>query len=119
MRKMLFLLLSGAIFGACSSDKDREMCIRDRYRTLRGPPHVFSGDGRRPLQVNRRAQGRFCLLYTSIHSTLKKLKLMTYTAYKNGWIAVDPFAGFYVKAESVSYTHLDVYKRQAQRSSYR
>ena len=23
MRKMLFLLLSGAIFGACSSDKDR------------------------------------------------------------------------------------------------
>ena len=34
----------------------------------------------------------------TIHSTLKKLKLMTYTAYKNGWIAADPFAGFYVKA---------------------
>ena len=25
---------------------------------------------------------------------------MTYTAYKNGWIAPDPFAGFYVKADS-------------------
>ena len=24
---------------------------------------------------------------------------MTYTAYKNGWIASDPFAGFYVKVE--------------------
>ena len=34
----------------------------------------------------------------TIHSTLKKLKLMTYTAYKNGWIAADPFAGFYVRA---------------------
>jgi len=30
----------------------------------------------------------------TIHSTIKKLKLMTYTAYKNGWIAADPFAGF-------------------------
>ena len=53
----------------------------------------------------------------TIHSTVKKLKLMTYTAYKNGWIASNPFAGFYVKAEysePVSYTHLDVYKRQGE-----
>lgn len=36
------------------------------------------------------------LLPGTIHTTLKKLKLMTYTATKNGWIAVDPFAGFHV-----------------------
>lgn len=35
----------------------------------------------------------------TIHSTLKKLKLMTYTACKNGWIAADSFAGFYVRPE--------------------
>ena len=35
----------------------------------------------------------------TIHSTIKKLKLMTYTAYKNGWIPTDPFAGFYVRPE--------------------
>ena len=30
----------------------------------------------------------------TIHSTIKKLKLMTYTAYKNGWIACRPFRRF-------------------------
>lgn len=29
----------------------------------------------------------------TVSGTVKKLRLMTYTAYKNGWIAVDPFAG--------------------------
>lgn len=29
-------------------------------------------------------------------NAIKKLKLMTYTAFKNGWIASDPFAGFRV-----------------------
>ena len=37
--------------------------------------------------------------FGTIHSTIKKLKLMTYAAYKNGWIPADPFTGFYVKAE--------------------
>ena len=32
----------------------------------------------------------------TIPGPIKKLRLMTYTAYKNGWIAVDPFAGFRV-----------------------
>ena len=36
------------------------------------------------------------MLSGSIHTPVKKLKLMTYTAYKNGWIAADPFAGFRV-----------------------
>lgn len=31
---------------------------------------------------------------SSVHSTLKKLRLMTYTAFKNGWIAVDPFVDY-------------------------
>ena len=34
------------------------------------------------------------MLPGSIVTPVKKLKLMTYTAYKNGWIAADPFAGF-------------------------
>ena len=49
----------------------------------------------------------------TIHSTLKKLKLMTYTAYKNGWIAVDPFAGFYVKAEYSERRYLSASELQA------
>ena len=49
----------------------------------------------------------------TIHSTLKKLKLMTYTAYKNGWIAVDPFAGFYVKAEYAERRYLSASELQA------
>ena len=36
------------------------------------------------------------MLSGSIHTPVKKLKLMTYTAFKNGWIAADPFAGFRV-----------------------
>lgn len=34
------------------------------------------------------------MLSGSIHTPIKKLKLMTYTAFKNGWITADPFAGF-------------------------
>ena len=49
----------------------------------------------------------------TIHSTIKKLKLMTYTAYKNGWIAADPFAGFYVKAEYAERRYLSASELQA------
>ena len=49
----------------------------------------------------------------TIHSTIKKLKLMTYTAYKNGWIPVDPFAGFYVKAEYAERRYLSASELQA------
>ena len=49
----------------------------------------------------------------TIHSTLKKLKLMTYTAYKNGWIAADPFAGVYVKAEYAERRYLSASELQA------
>ena len=49
----------------------------------------------------------------TIHSTIKKLKLMTYTAYKSGWIPVDPFAGFYVKAEYAERRYLSASELQA------
>ena len=49
----------------------------------------------------------------TIHSTIKKLKLMTYTAYKNGWIPTDPFAGFYVKAEYAERRYLSASELQA------
>ena len=49
----------------------------------------------------------------TIHSTLKKLKLMTYTAYKNGWIAADPFAGFYVRPEYSERRYLSASELQA------
>ena len=49
----------------------------------------------------------------TIHSTVKKLKLMTYTAYKNGWIASNPFAGFYVKAEYSERRYLSASELQA------
>ena len=49
----------------------------------------------------------------TIHSTLKKLKLMTYTAYKNNWIPADPFAGFYVKAEYAERRYLSASELQA------
>ena len=45
--------------------------------------------------------------------TLKKLKLMTYTAYKNGWIAADPFAGFYVRPEYSERRYLSASELQA------
>lgn len=32
----------------------------------------------------------------TIPTSVKKLRLMTYTAFQNGWIATDPFAGFRV-----------------------
>ena len=34
------------------------------------------------------------MLPGSIHTPVKNLKLMTYTAFRNGWIASDPFAGY-------------------------
>ena len=49
----------------------------------------------------------------TIHSTLKKLKLMTYTAYKNGWITADPFAGFYVRPEYSERRYLSASELQA------
>ena len=49
----------------------------------------------------------------TIHSTLKKLKLMTYTAYKNGWIPADPFAGFYVRPEYSERRYLSASELQA------
>ena len=49
----------------------------------------------------------------TIHSTLKKLKLMTYTAYKNGWIAVDPFAGFHVRPKYAERRYLSASELQA------
>ncbi len=49
----------------------------------------------------------------TIHSTIKKLKLMTYTAYTNGWIAADPFAGFYVRPEYSERRYLSASELQA------
>ena len=40
------------------------------------------------------------MLPGTLPNAIKKLKLMTYTAFKNGWIASDPFAGFRVAAKS-------------------
>ena len=37
------------------------------------------------------------MLPGSIHTPVKKLKLMSYTAFRNGWIASDPFAGYRYK----------------------
>jgi len=39
------------------------------------------------------------MLPGSIHTPIKKLKLMSYTAFRNGWIASDPFAGYRYKVE--------------------
>ena len=39
------------------------------------------------------------MLPGTLPNAIKKLKLMTYTAFKNGWIASDPFAGFRVTAK--------------------
>ena len=36
------------------------------------------------------------MLPGTLPNAIKKLKLMSYTAFKNGWIASDPFAGFRV-----------------------
>ena len=36
------------------------------------------------------------MLPGSIRTPVKKLKLMSYTAFRNGWIASDPFAGFHI-----------------------
>ena len=39
------------------------------------------------------------MLPGTLPNAIKKLKLMTYTAFKNGWIASDPFAGYRVAAK--------------------
>ena len=49
----------------------------------------------------------------TISAGVKKLRLMTYTAYKNGWIPVDPFAGVYVKAEYSERRYLSASELQA------
>ena len=49
----------------------------------------------------------------TIHSTVKKLKLMTYTAYKNGWIPIDPFASFRVKPTYAERRYLSASELQA------
>ena len=49
----------------------------------------------------------------TIHSTIKKLKLMTYTAYKLSLIHISPFAGFYVKAEYSERRYLSASELQA------
>ena len=53
------------------------------------------------------------MLPGSIVTPVKKLKLMTYTAYKNGWIPVDPSAGFYVKPEYGERRYLSASELQA------
>lgn len=37
------------------------------------------------------------MLSGSILTPIKKLKLMTYTAFDKGWITTDPFSGFFIK----------------------
>ena len=49
----------------------------------------------------------------TICAGVKKLRLMTYTAYKNGWIPADPFTGFYVKAEYAERRYLSASELQA------
>lgn len=39
------------------------------------------------------------MLPGTLPNAIKKLKLMSYTAFKNGWITSDPFAGFRVAAK--------------------
>ena len=53
------------------------------------------------------------MLPGSIATPVKKLKLMTYTAYKNGWIAVNPFAGFHVKFKYADRRYLSASELQA------
>ena len=42
------------------------------------------------------------MLPGTLPNAIKKLKLMSYTAFKNGWIASDPFAGFRVAGVSIA-----------------
>ncbi len=53
------------------------------------------------------------MLPGSIVTPVKKLKLMAYMAYKNGWIPVNPFAGFYVKPEYGERRYLSASELQA------
>lgn len=43
----------------------------------------------------------------------QKLRLMTYTAYKNGWIPVDPFARFHVRPKYAERRYLSASELQA------
>lgn len=49
----------------------------------------------------------------TISAGVKKLRLMTYTAYKNGWIPVDPFASFRVKPTYAERRYLSASELQA------
>ena len=49
----------------------------------------------------------------TICAGVKKLRLMTYTAYKNGWISVDPFAGFHVRPQYAERRYLSASELQA------
>ena len=49
----------------------------------------------------------------SMQTSIKKLHLMTYTAFQNGWIAADPFAGFRFKAEYRDRRYLSETEMQA------
>ena len=49
----------------------------------------------------------------TICAGVKKLRLMTYTAYKNGWIPVDPFAGFHVRPKYAKQRYLSASELQA------
>ena len=49
----------------------------------------------------------------TISAGVKKLRLMTYTAYKNGWILVDPFAGFHVRPKYAERRYLSASELQA------
>lgn len=49
----------------------------------------------------------------TICAGVKKLRLMTYTAYKNGWILVDPFAGFHVRPKYAERRYLSASELQA------
>ena len=53
------------------------------------------------------------MLPDSIVTPAKKLKLMAYTAYKNSWIASDPFAGYYVKPQYAERRYLSASELQA------
>lgn len=53
------------------------------------------------------------MLPGSIVTPVKKLNLIVYTAYKNGWIPTNPFAGFYVKPEYSERRYLSASELQA------
>jgi integrase len=99
----------------------QRLCDRDSYVTAEKVRNAFLGMGddcRLLLQtfiekfvvylstVKGLASGTIC-------AGVKKLRLMTYTAYKNGWISVDPFAGFHVRPQYAERRYLSASELQA------